>query len=216
MRYTKVLFDLDGTLTDPAIGITDSIMYALKKFGMSVNDRSELYRFIGPPLLESFEKFCGLSHDDARLAVKYYREYYSVDGMFENSVYEGMDNMLYKLKHAGCDLYVATSKPEVYAVEILEHYGLAKYFTHIAGSELDGTRVKKEDVIEYSLGLNNIDDLENTVMIGDRKYDIVGAKKCGLKSIGVLFGYGSRQELEDAGADALAATVDEIQAIILG
>lgn len=146
MRYEYILFDLDGTLTDSAIGITNSAIYALEKFGIEVNDRSELYRFIGPPLLETFEYY-GFSKEEAKMAVKYYREYYRDKGIFENLVYDGIEDLLKALKDNSKVLIVATSKAEVFAKQILEHFDIAKYFTYIAGGNLDGTRVKKDEVI---------------------------------------------------------------------
>ncbi len=216
MRFEYILFDLDGTLTDPAIGITNSVMYALKKYGIDVSVRKELYKFIGPPLLDSFEKYYGFSKEEAKTAVEYYREYYGDKGMFENLVYYGFDDLLKELKNNDKMLIVATSKPEVFAKQILEHFDIAKYFTYIAGSNLDGTRVKKCEVIRYALKSCNITDFSKAIMIGDREHDIIGAKDVGISSIGVLFGYGSRDELEEAGADFIVSTVKDIGRVIFG
>ncbi|MDQ2085332.1 HAD family hydrolase [Herbivorax sp. ANBcel31] len=215
MKYKYILFDLDGTLTDPAEGITNSIMYALEKYGINVSDRKELYKFIGPPLLESFEKYYGFSKEEAKTAVEYYREYYRDKGIFENLVYHGFEDLLKTLKDNNRILIVATSKPEVFARQILEHFDIAKFFTYIAGSNLDGTRVKKCEVIKYAVESCNIIDLSKAIMIGDREYDIIGAKDVGITSIGVLFGYGSRNELEKAGADFIASSVEYIGKILL-
>ena len=215
MSLEYILFDLDGTLTDPAIGITNAVMHALKKYGIAVSDRKELYKFIGPPLWDSFEKYCGFSKEEANTAVEYYREYYRDKGMFENQVYDGCEDLLKELKDNGKILIVATSKPEVFAEQILEHFGIAKYFTFIAGSTLDGSRVKKGDVIRYALESCNIIDGSQAIMIGDREHDIIGAKEMGLSSIGVLFGYGSRAELEEAGADFIVSTIEDIGKVIL-
>ena len=215
MSLEYILFDLDGTLTDPAIGITNAVMHALKKYGIAVSDRKELYKFIGPPLWDSFEKYCGFSKEEANTAVEYYREYYRDKGMFENRVYDGCEDLLKELKDNGKILIVATSKPEVFAEQILEHFGIAKYFTFIAGSTLDGSRVKKGDVIRYALESCNIIDGSQAIMIGDREHDIIGAKETGLISIGVLFGYGSRAELEEAGADFIVSTIEDIGKVIL-
>jgi len=214
MRFEYILFDLDGTLTDPAIGITNSVMYALKKYGIEVNDRSELYKFIGPPLWDSFENYFGFSKEEAKMAVEYYREYYRDMGIFENLVYDGFEDLLKTLKDNGKILIVATSKPEVFAKQILEHFDIAKYFTFIAGSNLDGTRVKKYEVIKYALESCNIIDFSKVIMIGDREHDIIGAKKAGINSIGVLFGYGNRNELEKAGADIIVDTVADIGKVL--
>lgn len=215
MKFEYVLFDLDGTLTDPAIGITNSIMYALKKFGIEVCDRSELYKFIGPPLWDSFEEHYGLSKDESNKAVEYYREYYRDKGIFENFVYDGIENLLKELKRNDRTLIVATSKPEVFAKQILDHFDLSKYFTFIAGSNLDGTRIKKSEVIRYAFHNCDIKNYSNSVMIGDRKHDIIGAKELGISSIGVLFGYGGKEELEEAGANFIVNEVGEIKEIIL-
>ena len=215
MSLEYIFFDLDGTLTDPAIGITNAVMHALKKYGIAVSDRKELYKFIGPPLWDSFEKYCGFSKEEANAAVEYYREYYRDKGMFENQVYDGCEGLLKELKDNGKILIVATSKPEVFAEQILEHFGIAKYFTFIAGSTLDGSRVKKGDVIRYALESCKIIDGSQAIMIGDREHDIIGAKEMGLSSIGVLFGYGSRAELEEAGADFIVSTIEDIGKVIL-
>jgi phosphoglycolate phosphatase len=215
MKYKYVLFDLDGTLTDPVEGITNSIIYALKKYNIEISGREELYKFIGPPLLESFEKYYGFSKEEAKKALEYYREYYKDKGIFENLVYDGCEDLLKELKDKGLLLIVATSKPEVFAKKILEYFDIAKYFTFIAGSNLDGSRVKKGEVIEYALKCCNIVDLSKALMIGDREHDIIGAKSIGIASIGVLFGYGDRNELENAGADFIAETVADIKKFLL-
>ena len=154
-----VLFDLDGTLTDPGEGITKSVQYALKKFGVEVADRTALYPFIGPPLDASFQKYYGFSPEKAQKAIEYYREYFKPTGIFENVVYDGVPEMLDSLKNAGLALAIATSKPEPFAVQIAEHFGLSKYFCHIVGSNLDGTRVKKAEVIHHALRLMQVHDL---------------------------------------------------------
>ncbi|TYQ16733.1 UNVERIFIED_CONTAM: phosphoglycolate phosphatase [Acetivibrio alkalicellulosi] len=215
MGYEYVLFDLDGTITDPAIGITNSVIYALKKYGIEVSDRSELYKFIGPPLRESFENYYGFSKKEAKMAVEYYREYYRDRGIYENLVYDGFEDLLKTLKDNSKILIVATSKAEVFAKQVVEYFDIAKYFTYVAGSNLDGTRVKKGEVISYAIKSCNIVDLSKTIMIGDREHDIIGAKEMGISSIGVLFGYGSRNELEKAGADFIVDTVADIGKILL-
>lgn len=215
MKFKTILFDLDGTLTDPGIGITNSVMYALQKYSITVNDRSELYKFIGPPLWESFKRYYGFSEAEAKKAVGYYREYFSVTGLFENAVYDGIDTLLAALEDRGKTLIVATSKPEIFAEQILEHFDLAKYFSFIGGSELDGTRVNKHEVIRYVLGMRGVTDLSTVVMVGDREHDILGAKKNGIASVGVLYGYGSREEFDVAGADFIAETVTDLHRILL-
>lgn len=215
INYEYILLDLDGTVTDPANGITNSVMYALKKYGIEVSDRSELYKFIGPPLWESFEKYYGFSKEEAKKAVECYREYYKDKGIYENLVNEGFEGLLKLLKANGKTLIVATSKPEVFAKQILEHFDIAKYFTFIAGGNLDGTRVKKEEVIFYALESCNILEKSKVIMIGDREHDIISAKKNSIHSMGVLFGYGDREELENAGADYIVETVSDIGRILI-
>ena len=214
-NYDVVLFDLDGTLTDPAVGITNSVMHALKKYGISVDDRRELYKFIGPPLHESFENFYGFSREEALQAVEYYREYYRDTGIYENIVYDGVETMLKTLCESGKKIILATSKPEIFAREILRYFDLEKYFYYSAGANLDGSRTDKAEVIEYALREGNVDDKSAAVMVGDREHDIIGANKNGLDSIGVLFGYGNRAELENAGATYVAETVENLYKILM-
>lgn len=197
--YKYLLFDLDGTLTDPGLGITNSVMYALQKFGIKVEDRTSLYKFIGPPLRDSFEAFYGFSREDSELAVQYYREYFKDKGLYENEVYDGIEDLLIQLKERDRTLLVATSKPEPFAIKILQHFNLYDYFDFVAGATMDETRNNKADIIQYALESYNIEK-SSAVMIGDRDHDIIGAKENNLDSIGVLYGYGSRDELKNAGA----------------
>lgn len=205
-----LLFDLDGTLTDPMVGITSSVQYALEKFGIHVRYLKELIPFIGPPLAESFQKFYGFSKEDAEKAIQYYREYYTPKGIFENEVYEGIPEMLAHLTEAGFTLLVATSKPTVFARKVLKHFGMEDYFSFVGGSELDGSRTKKAEVISYILKTCGIRAKE-AIMIGDRRHDIEGGKACGLESVGVLYGYGMEQELTEAGANHIIRTVAELE-----
>ncbi len=204
------LFDLDGTLTDPFEGITNSVVHALKKYNIEVKNKNQLGVFIGPPLVESFMKYYGFSEEEAKNAVTYYREHFGVKGLFENELYEGIPQLLSRLKSEGKTVIMATSKPEIYARQIAEHFDIAKHFDYMAGSELSGARIAKNEVIEYALDSLGITDRENCIMIGDRHHDINGAKKTGMKSIGVLWGYGSRNELEGAGADYICEKVEDI------
>lgn len=215
MKYSEIFFDLDGTLTDPFEGITNSVRRALKYFDIEVKDRNELKCFIGPPLTESFMKYYGLSSVQADEAVVRYREYFSVKGLFENRVYDGIPELLRQLKDTGLRLSVATSKPAVFSERILEKFDLAKYFDFLSGSELDGTRVNKADVIEYAIENLGITDRSKILMIGDRLHDVNGAHECGVDAAGVLWGYGDRAEHEDCNADYIAATLEELKAIIL-
>ena len=208
--YNNVLFDLDGTLTDPGVGITNSVAYALKAFGIENTDRTELYKFIGPPLKDSFSKYYALSETDCEKAVFEYRVYFKEKGMFENTVYGNVPEMLKSLKAAGKRLVIATSKPEEFAITILKHFDLYKYFDFVCGASMDGKRSIKGDVIKYALEKCNITDLNKTVMIGDREHDIIGAKSVGIDSIGVLYGYGSLEELTKSGATYIAEKVNDI------
>lgn len=211
-----ILFDLDGTLTDPAIGITNGARKGLERFGIQEPDRTKLYKFIGPPLLESFQVFYGMTPEQAQEAVRAYREYYGVTGLFENKVYDGIPELLRDLRAAGKTLAVATSKPEAFSVRILERFGLAQYFHHIVGASFDSSRSSKSAVVAYSLGLCGDPAPETVVMVGNRKHDVEGAKNNGLQSIGVLYGYGGRPELEKAGADVIAESVERLRKILLG
>ena len=197
MKYKNYLFDLDGTLTDPGLGIKNSIRYALDKAGLSALDEATLNCFIGPPLLDSFQKYCGATPDEAKELLRLYREYFSVTGLFENEVYRGVPELLDKLCRRGAKVFLATSKPELFAVKILEHFDLMKYFTFAGGSTMDETRTAKAEVIDYVLKSANI-KAEESVMVGDRKYDIEGGEKCGLDTVGVTFGYGTESEFADA------------------
>ena len=208
--YDYLLFDLDGTLTDPGEGITNSVVYALKKWGIEVADKRELYVFIGPPLSASFKQYFGFSDADALKCVDYYREYFRDRGIFENKVYDGIPALLQELKIAGKKLILATSKPEEFAKRILDRFDLAKYFDFVAGATMDESRNKKADVIRYALDSLHITDTSRVLMIGDREQDVTGAKKCGIDSLGVLYGYGDRAEHTSAGATYIAENVADI------
>lgn len=210
--YQTILFDLDGTLTDSAPGIIHSVQYALKKYGIEAQD-SELRSFIGPPLFHSFQAQFGFDREKAVEAVAFYREYFTAGGMFENSVYPGIEEVLRQLKENGRMLAVATSKPELFSKQILEHFALTKYFDFIGGAAMDESRTKKSEVLSYVLQEMQIDPKE-AVMIGDRKDDMEAARLLGTESIGVLYGYGSKEELENAGATVFAETPQDIYRII--
>lgn len=219
--FKYALFDLDGTLTDPKIGITSGVQYALKKFGIDEPDLDKLEPFIGPPLKETFMEKYSLTEEQALQAVDYYREYFEPKGIFQNKVYPGIPEMLKHLQKAGIHLAVASSKPEVFVIRILEHFDIFQYFEVAAGSILDGTRTKKEEVVEETL-LRLSDhhngeaiNKENCVMIGDRKFDVEGARAFDLYSIGVAFGYADEGELEKAAPDYIAQTVEELERYLL-
>lgn len=213
MEY--IFLDLDGTITDSREGITNCFEYALSHFGIEVADKAQLEKYIGPPLEQSFREGFGLDQEKAALAVKKYRERFIPVGMYENKIYEGMEEALRRLKEAGKVLIVATSKPEHMAVKILQHFGLEGYFDDICGADDDHNRNKKDEVIRYALEKHEITDLSDVLMVGDRSFDVIGAAKCGLQCMGVLYGFGDRAELEGAGAAYIAATPEEMAEIIV-
>ncbi len=214
MNGQYVLFDLDGTLTDPGEGITNCVRYALEKFGIYPQSREELYPYIGPPLTASFQQYHHLSAEQAEQALAYYRERFSTVGMFENGLYDGVERFLDRLQRDGYRLMVATSKPEEFTVPILEHFDLLRYFEFVGGNTLQESRPTKESVIRYVMERFPTMSSENALMVGDRTYDIVGAHACGLRAVGVLYGYGDEAELSQSGADAIATGFDELEAVI--
>jgi len=215
MKQNYIFFDLDGTLTESGPGIINSVRYALKRWGIDEPDDTALYRFIGPPLVYSFSTFYGFSQEDAVKAMAVYREYYAVHGIFENSVYRGIPQLLALLKGAGKHLCVATGKPEKFMFPILKHYDLLKFFDFCGGSDEAETHADKTTVIRYVMD-NCRAKAHDIVMVGDRHHDVDGAKANGVQSVGVLYGYGSREELKTAGADYIAATVEDLQELLLG
>ncbi len=214
MRYKYIFFDLDGTLTDSKDGIINSIKYALDCLGEPLPDEKTLQKFLGPPLVDSFQKFCGLSRDRAELALVKYRERFSDIGIFENKVYDGIYDLLRALVNGGRVPVLATSKPRVYAERIMTKFRLRPFFRLLCGSELDGTRNAKSEVIEYAIEKSGC-PREKIIMVGDRENDILGAKKCGIASCGVRYGYALEGELEAAGADYIANNTDELLTILM-
>ena len=200
MKFKYILFDLDGTITESGPGIMNSVAYALEKMGYEEKDREKLKRFIGPPLTDSMMKYYGMSEEDAAKAVRYYREYYTEKGIFENSVYDGFDESIKRLKEQGLILAVATGD-----------------YACVCGATMDEARIRKADVIRYALNTLEITEEEKhqVLMVGDREHDVLGAKENGLSCMGVLYGYGDRKELEEAGADYIAKTTAEVAEIIL-
>lgn len=212
-KYDYILFDLDGTLTDSGPGIMNGFEYALGKMGIEVPDRSSLRKFVGPPLGDSFEKTLGFSPEDAANGIAFYREYYADKGVYENDVYPGVFELLDKLKASGKKMIVATTKAELMADVVMDHFGLRKYFDLMVASN-NTDRKNKIDVLKYAIENGGVDTAK-AVMIGDRFYDVTGASHFGIDSVGVLYGYGSRQELEDAGATYIAETVENLSEILL-
>ena len=210
-----IFFDLDGTITDPMEGITNSVAYALAAYGISVEDKNTLCKFIGPPLKESFIRYYGFDNEKSEAAVWKYREYFKEKGIFENKVFAGVLEMLEHLKAAGKKVILATSKPTPYAIRILEHFGLRQYFDDVQGSNMDGTRVEKAEVIAYAMKQNDVTDPAVAIMVGDREHDIIGGKRCGMETAGVLFGYGSEEELEAQGADYIVADMKALERLLM-
>lgn len=211
--FGTVLFDLDGTLTNPFMGITGGVLYALEKMGYDCPPREELLSFIGPPLFDEFTRRFDMNEEQAREAIRLYREYYSGGGLFENELIDGAQELLSALKADGKRLCLATSKPEVFARKILEHFGIDGYFDFIGGATLDGKIGTKTEVLQYVLQQTGA-DVRDCVLVGDRFHDIVGAHNVGMKCIAVLVGFGSRSEFEQYGADYIAQTLGDVAAIV--
>ena len=217
MSWETILFDLDGTLTDPAEGITKAVEVALNHYGITVEDRSTLNKFIGPPLDESFPEFYGFNDEQVREATRVFREYFGRQGWAENIPYPGIDKLLGDLKAAGKKLIIATSKPEEFAVRIMNHFGLAQYMDVIAGASTDNQEgAKKANVIRKALQRAGVEDLSSVVMGGDRRHDVAGGHEVGMKVIGVLYGYGDRAEHEAAGADYIVEDIPSLEKLLLG
>lgn len=214
MAFDYILFDLDGTLTDPYVGITESVKYALNFFGKPIPDDEALKQYIGPPLIWSFKELAGITGDDTVKAVKKYRERYETIGWKENALLDGAEKLLADLKKKGKILGLATSKPEKTSIHILEYFGIDRYFDFMGGASMDLTRNTKVQVVNYTLKNLGVTDLSKAVLVGDRHHDIDGAKEAGIASIGVLVGYGSRDELEKAGADYICETLADVEKIV--
>jgi phosphoglycolate phosphatase len=210
--YSDILFDLDGTIIDPREGITGAAGFALEKLGIDLDDPASLDRFIGPPLHLSFEQFYDLSPDEVKTAVRYFREYFESRGLYEHEIYPRMREVLFQLVSHGKNIYLATSKPTVFARKILQHLGIDHHFTDIVGSNLDLTRSDKAEIISWVIRTHQLSHKKmKMVMIGDRKHDIIGAIKNGIESIGAAYGYGEEGELEAAGANKIIFKVEELE-----
>ena len=215
-KYDVIFFDLDGTVIDSGEGVTNSVSYSLEKMNLASMNKTELKRFIGPPLAVSFPTYAGVEEKDVEMAIKYYREYYTEKGIFEGYVYENIEKMLKMLKENGKKLIIATSKPEKFAKSILERANLAHYFDLIAGATMDEkTRATKEDVIKYALEKCHITNTSRVLMVGDRLYDIEGARCFGIDCMAVLYGYGSYEEFVEHKADYIAKTPLDVAEKIL-
>ena len=210
----NILFDLDGTLTDPKEGIINSIVFALNKLGIHENFIDELDTFIGPPLRDSFLKRYNLTNELADNAMIYYREYFSVKGIYENRIYPGVKELLESLYAHNYKLFVATSKPTIFAVEVLRYFKIDSYFNEIIGSNLDNSRTDKTEIISYLLATCGLQS-SDSIMIGDRKHDIIGAKNNSMRTIGVTYGYGSLEELLSYQPDYIVNNCKEIAALLI-
>ena len=202
--YDYIFFDLDGVLTDSGEGIINSALYALEKYNIDVNEKSELKKFIGPPLQDSFSTDYGFNEEELEGVIATFREYYSEKGIFENALFPNIEDVLKELKKKKKKLVVATSKPEVFAMKVLMHFNILKYFEYVSAATLDESKIKKELIIKEAISALGIKDLSKVVMIGDRKHDAIGASKNGIDCIGALWGYGSKEELQKAGATLFA------------
>ncbi|WP_026673236.1 HAD family hydrolase [Alkalihalobacterium bogoriense] len=209
--YKFILFDLDGTLTDPKIGITSSVHYALTKMGIKDIDLSSLTAFIGPPLQESFQLFYSFQREQVQEAIHFYRERFVQKGIYENEMYSGIERLLSHLKTLGYTLIVATSKPTEFAIKIVEYFKIDRYFDMVIGSHLDGRRTSKAEIIQFILDSYDQENKAEFIMVGDRKHDIIGAHQCGIDSLGVLYGYGTEEELRGVEPTYIARNIEEIK-----
>lgn len=214
--YKYVFFDLDGTLTQSEFGIINSVIYALNKMGVEVGDRELVKRFIGPPLLVSFKEFYKMSDEEAEKAASLYRECYNAGEIFNAPLFDGIEELLKKLTEAGIKLYVVTSKPEVFAKRILEHYGIKQFFEKVIGPDLSEKDSSKAKMVKTAINdTSDAPEISEYVMVGDRFYDIEGAKANGIDSIAVLYGYGNREEFEKAGATHIVNTPEDIARTVI-
>ena len=210
MKYKNIFFDLDGTVTDSGPGIVKSVQYALRCYGIDEPDLDKLNSFVGPPLYKSFMNYLDCSEEEAKEAVECYREYYAENGLYDNKLYDGIESLLYNLKEKGYKIILASSKPRIYVKRILSYFRIMRYFDYVEGSELDSQRTDKGELLAYVLKKWDLRP-EESVMIGDRKYDIEGAKANGMDSIAVGYGYGSVDELSAAGPTLFFPTVEELK-----
>jgi len=215
MAYKYILFDLDGTISDSNEGITKGVQATLAHFGIDIVDRTELLRYIGPPIRETLSTQFGLTSEQVDEAMVIYGKYYSEKGLYENVLYDGVCDTIRELKRRGKVIALATSKAQVFAERILEYFGIADCFAHICGGELSGYSTKKSDVMRRALDNCGVADLHDAIIIGDRKYDIIGAKETGIASIGVLYGFGDYDELRDAGADWIVEDIADVLEILV-
>ena len=214
-KYDVIAFDLDGTLANPEHGLIASFVYAFKKMGLEYGEKSELKRFIGPPIYEAWQKEFGLSPEESAKALLIFREFYSVYGWWDNELYEGVQEMLASLKSKGKKIILATSKPEIFALKILELFDIKKHFDFVGGAATDKTRDKKSEVLEYALLAIGNPERDKCILVGDRIYDAEGAITCGIDSMGVLYGHGSEDEIKNAPFTLIAKTVADIDKLLI-
>lgn len=212
-KYKCLLFDLDGTITDSSEGIINSIIYALEKMDVTVTDKDVLKKFVGPPLMDSYKKYFAFTQKEAELGLKLFREYFSEKGIFENRLFDGMYDLLTDLYNNGYELVLATSKPDLYAEQILKHFDIYKYFTHISACPMDEANTTKLDIIKAALEMASVKNNDEILMIGDTSFDIIGARICGIDSIGVLYGTDTAEELKNA--TYLAKDIDELRNLLI-
>jgi phosphoglycolate phosphatase len=214
-KYKVILFDLDGTLSDPKVGITKSVQYALQKMNIVESDIDKLECFIGPPLQVSFAEYYGFNEEETQRAIAYYRERFKEKGMFENKLYPNIPSLLFSLKEQGYILVIATSKPTVFAEQILKYFNIIDFFYSVVGSNLDGTRSSKTEIIQYILNQFKDYKPEEFIMIGDRKHDIIGANNTRIDSIGVTYGYGSFEEIRSSKPTYIAKSIEQIRELYI-
>lgn len=212
-KYKTLLFDLDGTITDSSEGIINSIVYALEKMDVTITDRAVLKKFVGPPLMDSYKKYFGFTKEEAELGLKLFREYFAEKGIFENRLFDGMAELLADLVKEGYELVLATSKPDVYAEKILEHFNIKQYFTHMSACPMDEANITKIDIIKGALEMTSNKNKDEILMIGDTALDVNGAKICGIDALGVLYGTDTEEELKNA--VYIAKDINEIRSILL-
>lgn len=212
-KYKSLFFDLDGTITDSSEGIINSIVYALEKMDVTITDKDVLRKFVGPPLMDSYRKYFGFTQSEAEMGLKLFREYFSEKGIYENRLFDGMESLLSDLYHNGYELVLATSKPDVFAREILKYFDIQKYFSHISACPMDEANTTKLDIIKAALDMTAIKNKAEILMIGDTAFDINGAKICGIDSMGVLYGTDDANELKNA--TYLTEDVEKIRKILL-
>ena len=215
MNQTYIFFDLDGVISDPQEGITKAIDYALRQFQITTDHLEEYSRFIGPPLYQSLQAAYGFDDEKTKLAVENYRVYFRQKGIFENYMYPGIDLLIENLYQAGKKIILATSKPTEFSCNIIRRYGLYHYFFDVCGSTLDNTRTNKGDVIAYAIQKNHIQTIENCIMVGDRKYDIEGARQNHMDCIAVTYGYGSIKEIEESHPLYIVSSPEKLQHLLL-